>query len=143
MGADPKKKKQQYMWEYRNRKRKVDRLNSQIESLRESVAYTTTIVDGMPKSAGAKDNLPDYVTDHKKLAEELKAEEDLMKEAFSRIAKSIEALDCDNEKDVLNFRYIVGKEPPEIAKAMNYSVRWVWKIHKRAFEKVKIIKSVR
>jgi len=120
----------------------VDRLNSQIETLRESVAHATTVVDGMPKSTGIKDNLPDYVTDHKELAEELKEEERLMLDAFYLIKKSIEALDCDNEKDVLSYRYIAGMEPPEIAEKMNYTVRGVWKIHKRAFENVKIIKSV-
>lgn len=140
MGAN--KKKQQYLWEYRKRKRKVDRLNSQIETLRGSVAYSTTIVDGMPKGTGVKDNLPGYVTDHKELAEELRVEESIMKDAFSRITKSIEALNCDNEKDVLNYRYIVGIEPPEIARKMDYSENWVWKIHKKGFENIKIIKSV-
>jgi DNA-directed RNA polymerase specialized sigma subunit len=87
--------------------------------------------DGMPRGSGQSD-LSSYAATLDKL------ERDLVYERYNRInlymdiGKRIESLPNSNERDVLFFRYIKGLDWYEIAEKMNYSERWIHKIHGKA-----------
>ena len=76
---------------------------------------------------------------------ERKEEEKLYEEGvdqikvYNTISHRISELDNEDERDVLFYRYIKGLRFWEIAQKMDYSEEWIYKLHGRALQHLKII----
>lgn len=123
--------KKEYLGSYRGHVRRINRIESELAELRVMRATISVNNDGMPHGSGQAD-LSGYAAELDDL------ERKLLKERYERIvtyqdiACRIKKLKSENEKDVLFYRYIAGLAWWEIAEKMNYSERWVHKIHGRA-----------
>lgn len=124
-------KKKEYLRGYRDHVRRIRRIESELMELRAMRGSMSVNNDGMPRGSGQSD-LSGYAAELDQL------ESNLMRERYERvvtykdIASRIKSLRSENEKDVLFYRYIMGLEWYEIAEKMNYSERWVLKLHGRA-----------
>lgn len=133
--------KKAYLWKYQTHVRRIARIESDLEELRTMKCYPSAgCGDGMPHSSNNSD-LSDYAA-----AVDSK-ERDLINEKYQRIkeyqeiSKQIEMLENDKERDVLHYRYIKGLDWWKIAEKMNYTERWVHKIHGNALKKFKLPKE--
>lgn len=123
--------KKEYLRSYRRHVRRIERIESELAELRVMRATMSANNDGMPHGSGQAD-LSGYAAELDDL------ERKLIKERYERIityqdiAGRVKKLKSENEKDVLFYRYIAGLAWWEIAEKMNYSERWVHKIHGRA-----------
>lgn len=132
--------KKEYLKGYRTHVRRINRIETELAELRAMRTSMSMSNDGMPHGSGQAD-LSGYA------AELDRQERNLIKERYDRIktyediARRIKKLKSENEKDVLFYRYISGLAWWEIAEKMNYSERWVLKIHGKALVHFKLPKE--
>ena len=123
--------KKEYLKGYRSHVRRINRIETELAELRAMRSSMSASNDGMPHGSGQPD-LSGYAAELDRL------ERSLIKERYERIktykdiAIRIKKLKSENEKDVLFYRYIAGLAWWEIAEKMNYTERWVLKIHGKA-----------
>lgn len=132
--------KKRYLNGYRAHVRMINRIETELAELRLMRQSMSMNNDGMPHGSGQSD-LSGY------MAELDEQERNLIRERYERIltykdiAKRIKRLKSENEKDVLFYRYISGLTWWEIAEKMNYTERWVLKIHGKALAHFEIPKE--
>lgn len=123
--------KKEYLKGYRGHVRRINRIETELAELCAMRSSMSASNDGMPHGSGQSD-LSGYAAELDRL------ERILIKERYERIktykdiAIRIKRLKSENEKDVLFYRYIAGLAWWEIAEKMNYTERWVLKIHGKA-----------
>lgn len=125
-------KKKEYLSRYRDHVRRIRRIESELAELLEMRSGSGMNNDGMPRSPSGKNDLSGYAAELDELERSLREERCERVLIYKDIAKRIKLLQSENEKDVLFYRYIKGMEWWEIAEKMNYTERWVLKIHGKA-----------
>lgn len=139
MGTEERKKeneqKKEYLRGYRRHRRKIRRIEAEIEEIRSMKMHPSINNDGMPKKANQSD-LSGYIA-------ELKEKEDMLYQegieavtTYKDIESQIKQLKEQDERDVLFYRYIKGYDWWQIAKEMDYSERWIYILHARALQKI-------
>ena len=93
--------------------------------------------DGMPHGSGQGD-LSSYAAELHEKEEILYQEGVEQVKAYKDISWRIQQLENEDERDVLFYRYIKGMSWWEIASAMDFSQSWIYELHGRALEKLKI-----
>lgn len=124
-------KKKEYLRSYRLHVRRIRRIEAELVELRSMKVSGSVKIDGMPHGNGQSD-LSGYVAELDRLEQNLLRERYHRVLAYKEIAARIKAMRSENEKDVLFYRYIAGMDWWEIAEKLQYSERWVHKLHGRA-----------
>lgn len=124
-------KKKEYLRSYLVHVRRIRRIEAELVELRSMKVPGSVKIDGMPHGNGQSD-LSGYVAELDRLEQNLLRERYHRVLAYKEIAAQIKAMRSENEKDVLFYRYIAGLDWWEIAEKLNYSERWVHKLHGRA-----------
>ena len=133
-------KKKEYLWGYRRAQRKKQRLEEQLQELRINKMCPSVVQDGMPHGSGGGD-LSVYAAKVDDLEGEIKEAADECIEHLKSIRDKIEQLQDENEKDVLNYRYIRGMKWEEIAVKMDYSWKQIHRFHSKALENFKMTQN--
>ena len=94
----------------------------------------------MPHGSGGGD-LSGYAARVDELEGEIKEAADECIEHLKSIRDKIEQLQGENEKDVLNYRYIRGMKWEEIAVKMDYSWKQIHRFHSKALENFKMTQN--
>lgn len=124
-------KKKEYLKSYKKLVQQVKRSEMKMQEMRMHKMYPSVVNDGMPHASYQKD-LSDYAALLDR--EERQCEEhnyERVKKCIE-ITQKIEALSNEDEKDVLMNRYIKLMKWEDICTEMNFSWKWVHKIHSRA-----------
>ena len=124
-------KKKEYLKEYIGHVRRIRRIESELVEIRAMQSSMAVNNDGMPHGSGQSD-MSGYAAELDSLERELVQERYRRVVTYKDIADRIKRLRSENEKDVLFYRYVKGLEWWEIAEKMNYSERWVLKLHGKA-----------
>lgn len=132
--------KKEYLKSYERAVRQMERGEEKIREMRLGQIIPAINNDGMPHAHNATD-LSGYAA----LLDE--AESQYMVDRYQRlkickeITDKIECMDNEDEKDVLTYRYIRLMKWESIAVKMNYSWKWVHKLHAQALKNFKMEKS--
>ena len=132
--------KKEYLRGYEKAQRQMERCELRIREIRLNRICPSVINDGMPNTSTNAD-LSGYAA---LLDQE---EKRYMKYRYQRamkckeIVNRIEQLSDEDEKDVLMYRYIKLMKWEDICVKMGFSWKWVHKIHSRALNNFKILKS--
>lgn len=132
--------KKEYLNGYRRARQREKRILEQIQQLRMDKMFPCLQNDGLPRGSRQTD-MSDYAARLEELIEELKEERLKCAEEQEKIKKSILSVKNDEEQEVLEWRYLLNKSWEEIAKTMNYSRRYILKIHGRALKNFEIPKE--
>lgn len=133
--------KKEYLWKYREHVLAIKRLESELAEIKIMKRYPSAkIGDGMPHGTNMSD-LSDYAALLDKLERDLQKERYLRIKQFCEVDTQIQLLDSEKEKSVLHYRYIKGLAWWQIAEKMNYTERWVRKIHGQALINFKLPKE--
>lgn len=124
-------KKKEYLCIYLKSVRRIRRIEAELIEVRAMRSSMAVNNDGMPHGSGQSD-MSGYAAELDALERELVQERYRRVVTYKDIAGRIKRLRSENEKDVLFYRYIKGLEWWEIAEKMNYSERWVLKLHGKA-----------
>ena len=129
--------KKEYLRGYRRHGRRIKLIEAEIDEIRSMKMYPTLNNDGMPHGTGQAD-LSGYAAELLEKENELYEEGVEQFKAHKDIMFKINQLENEDERDVLFYRYIRGKQVWEIANAMDYCESWIHKLHGRALKNLKI-----
>ena len=124
-------KKKEYLRGYRSHVRRIRRIDSELQELREMRTSISVNNDGMPRGSGQSD-MSGYAAELDRLERTLVSERHERVQAYKEIIRRINMLRSENEKDVLFYRYIKGFEWYEIGDNMGYSERHIHRFHGKA-----------
>ena len=130
-------KKKEFLMSYQKEKRRVRRLEEQLEELRQNKMSPSVTNDGMPHGTDKKD-LSDYAVKVDEIEQELVAARHSRICAFQEVQRRIEAMEDEIEKDLLTYRYLKGLKWEEVAVRMGYSWRKIHYLHSDALEHFEI-----
>lgn len=130
-------KKKEFLMSYQKKKRRVRRLEEQLEELRRNKMSPSVTNGGMPHGTDKKD-LSDYAVKVDEIEQELVAARYSRICAFQEVQKRIEAMEDEREKDLLTYRYLKGLKWEEICVRMDYKWRQVHRIHAMAIKNLKM-----
>lgn len=125
--------KHEYLKQYLNKWREIERLELELEQLRSRAERITSVIDGMPHSSKGGGFAPaaDRIMDLQKILEKQVLEAiDIRLE----IERKLGCISDKREQTVLKYRYINGYTFETIAELMNLSDRWVRIIHSQAIK---------
>ena len=130
----------EYLSRARTLQNAIDIKIDQLKRLREKVSFlkSPTISD-MPKSTGGYDwtKAVDMLVD---LEGQYQREIGAMMREWMEIKDAIAMVDDARYRDLLEARYINGWSWSEIAKHMDYNIRYVYRIHGLALLEIKVPK---
>lgn len=132
-------RKKEYLKGYVYSLRKAQRLKEQIDALRSQQMFPSVNNDGMPHGNTHSD-LSGYVARLDALISQLEHEQALAVRQYKEIHDRIHKMQEGAEKEVLIRRYLMGRTWEQIAVEMNYSYRFVLKIHGKALGNFEIPK---
>lgn len=127
------REKKEYLEQYQNLKRKINRINLQIDEIRLAKMSPSLVLDGMPHGSETSD-LSNYAARLDEKINELMETHKKSGELLVEITDSIKAMSDEREKDVLQFRYVMGWTWDTISNRMDYSRQQVIRIHNNAIE---------
>lgn len=133
-------RKKKYLRQYLKHKNRVNRIEAEIEELRSMKMHPSQNNDGMPRGSNQSD-LSSYAAVISGMEDELYHEGVGQVKTYMNISEEIKKIDVEEERDVLFYRYIKGKQFWEIAQIMNYSESWIHELHGKALKKLEIPKE--
>lgn len=127
----------EYLQQYLQAEHSINSKLEQVARLRSLAVKTTqSIVDcrvrGAPKNR--MENIISRIID---LEKQVDSEIDRLCKIRQQIEDVIQKVSKEEYRQVLRYRYINGLTFEEIAKAMNYSWRWIMELHGRALKEIK------
>lgn len=125
--------KKWYLKGYERAIREMKRSEERIREMRMNRICPAVIADGMPHASGGSD-LSGYAARLDEEERKYRKARYLRIKRCQEISDKIERLVDEDEKDVLFYRYIKLMKWEDICVEMNYSWKWVHKIHARALE---------
>lgn len=131
-------KKKKYLRGYRKHGKRIKRIEAEIEEIRIMKKNPSMNNDGMPKGTNISD-LSDYAVELDELEQQLYHEGVEQVKLYKDISWKIGQLKDEDERDVLFYKYIKGLKWWEIAQIMDYSESWIYELHGRALQKIKIL----
>ena len=140
MGKAENEAKKEFLWSYRDSVRRLERISAEIEEIR-AMRMGVSAGTGGTGRRGWKNDLSAYAAQLDSLERGLDEEWKTKVCRFKEILDAINSLETSQEQDVLFYRYIKGLAWWEVAEKMNYSDRWVKKLHGRALMRLKLSKS--
>ncbi len=137
MGKAENEEKKKFLWRYRDSVRRLERISSEIEEIREMRMGVSAGTGGTGRK-GWKNDLSGYASKLDGLERELNEERKARINLYKEIRNAMNSLDDELEQDVLFYKYIKGLSWWEVAEKIGFSETWAQVIHGRALEKIKI-----
>lgn len=126
-------KKKEYLNGYRDAKRREKRILEQIQQLRLDTMFPCLQGDGMPHGNSQSD-LSDYMSRYDDLMNELKQERLNAITEYTDIHRAIRRMKDEEEKEILERKYLMRQTWDRIAEEMNYNRSTVIRKHGNALE---------
>lgn len=133
-------KKKEYLNGYRDAKRREKRILEQIQQLRLDTMFPCLQGDGMTRGSSQSD-LSNYMERRDELEEELKKEMLNAVTEYENIHKAIKKIKDEEEKEILERKYLMRQTWEKIAKELGYDRRTVIRKHGNALKKFEIPES--
>lgn len=129
--------KKEILRSYRHRKIATRQILSKLRELEAEALPRAIAYDGMPKGGEPKD-MSGWAARCDALERKLKKAYEAEIEALDRIETAIEALEDPLHRAVLRGHYIELKRIEKIAEEMNFSDKTIWRVHRKAIQKLKL-----
>lgn len=117
--------------------KKIDWKIQQVDSLNNLATKATGTLTGMPRNPSpSTSRLADVVTKIVDLEEVINTEIDRLVDIKAEITEVIRSVENEDYRNLLELRYLCFKEWEDLAREMNYSLRWTYTMHGRALAAV-------
>ena len=130
-------RKKTYLRAYRKHGKRIKRIESEIEEIRNMKMYPSSINNGMPHGSNQSD-LSSYAVALQEREDELYQEGVKQVQTYKDIEYRINKLENQDERDVMVYKYIKGFTWWQIAQLMEYSESWIYELHGRALKNIQI-----
>lgn len=133
-------KKKEYLNGYRDAKRREKRILEQIQQLRLDTMFPCLQGDGMPRGSSQSD-LSDYMSRYDALMGELEQERLIAITEYENMHRAIRKMKDEEEKEILERKYLMRQTWEKIAKELGYDRRTVIRKHGNALKNFEIPES--
>ena len=123
---------------YRESLRREKLLEEEIEQLNTEAQRVTRAMSGMPGGGGDGQAIPRAVERLEETRQKLAAEISKSGALREEIASAIAKIDHPLRQDILTRRYILGQRWEKIAADHHRNIRWIFRVHRAAIEKLAI-----
>lgn len=130
-------RKKTYLRAYRKHGKRIKRIESEIEEIRNMKMYPSSINNEMPHGSNQSD-LSSYAVALQEREDELYQEGVKQVQTYKDIEYRINKLENQDERDVMFYKYIKGFTWWQIAQLMEYSESWIYELHGRALKNIQI-----
>ena len=130
-------RKKTYLRAYRKHGKRIKRIESEIEEIRNMKMYPSSNNDGMPHGSNQSD-LSSYAAALQEREDELYQEGVKQVQTYKDIEYRINKLENQDERDVMFYKYIKGFTWWQIAQLMEYGESWIYELHGRALKNIQI-----
>ena len=130
-------RKKTYLRAYRKHGKRIKRIESEIEEIRNMKMHPSSINNGMPHGSNQSD-LSSYAVALQEREDELYREGVKQVQTYKDIEYRINKLENQDERDVMFYKYIKGFTWWQIAQLMEYSESWIYELHGRALKNIQI-----
>ena len=130
-------RKKTYLRAYRKHGKRIKRIESEIEEIRNMKMYPSSNNDGMPHGSNQSD-LSSFAAALQEREDELYQEGVKQVQTYKDIEYRINKLENQDERDVMFYKYIKGFTWWQIAQLMEYSESWIYELHGRALKNIQI-----
>lgn len=130
-------RKKTYLRAYRKHGKRIKRIESEIEEIKNMKMYPSSNNDGMPHGSNQSD-LSSYAVALQEREDELYQEGVKQVQTYKDIEYRINKLENQDERDVMFYKYIKGFTWWQIAQLMEYSESWIYELHGRALKNIQI-----
>ncbi len=130
-------RKKTYLRAYQKHGKRIKRIESEIEEIRNMKMYPSSINNGMPHGSNQSD-LSSYAVALQEREDELYQEGVKQVQTYKDIEYRINKLENQDERDVMFYKYIKGFTWWQIAQLMEYSESWIYELHGRALKNIQI-----
>lgn len=138
MATKENEAKKQFLRKYQDLLRREKHIEQEIESIRSRYTGHAITYSDMPHGTDQHD-LSDYVAEADDLLRELEAVRWSIINQYHFISASIENMEDEREKDLLRLKYLQGLTWEEVAVAMHYDIRHIFRIHGDALLNLHVI----
>lgn len=130
--------KKDYLNGYRNAKRREKRILKQIQQLRLDTMFPCLQGDGMPRGSSQSD-LSDYMSRYGELMDRMEEERLEAVKQYTDIHNAIRNMKNEEEKEILERKYLMRQTWEEIAQSLGYSRITVIRKHGEALINFEIL----
>lgn len=118
--------------------KRIDCKLQQVEKLHSLATHVTSVFSDMPHSTTPNNKkLEKTIAKIIDLEKEIDADIDNLVDLKHEISDVINSVENVEYRTILEMRYLNFKTWEEIAVALHYTVRWIYKLHSKALQKVK------
>lgn len=137
MPTPENEQKIRYLSRYRRLNQRIDRLLEEQNRWRERALKITSTLSQAPGGGGSGSPIERPMDKVLEIDIEINREIDEMQIARKEIRDTLNQLEDENLKLLMEYRYIDGLTWEQIAEKMDYSRQWVTSLHGMALQKIK------
>lgn len=132
-------KVKQWLWQYRDAKKEVRRLEEELQELIELQESCRAIqYSDMPKGGGSQRDLSDEMVKHEKIWRKICKARYKQIIVFEKVKSAIDRLPTADQRTVMSYRYLRLMDWEKICIKTGYSWKHVHRFHAKALEEIKI-----
>lgn len=129
--------KKEYLSQVYKMDKRIRILQGKIEKLRASLEYHSPSLES-GGGGGSPDKMPDTISkimEYEQHAAQLQA---AYVDKYIEIDRAIHSVEDDTLREVLERRYLLYQKWEQIAQEMHKDIRWIYRLHGRALDCIKI-----
>lgn len=142
MPTPENEQKIRYLSRYRRLNQRIDRLLEEQSRWRERALKITPTLSQAPGGGGSGSPIERPMGKVLEIDVEINREIDEMQIARKEIRETLNQLEDENLKLLMEYRYIDGMTWEQIAVKMHYGFQWVCKLHGRALNRLRIKEAI-
>ena len=142
MPTPENEQKIRYLSRYRRLNQRIDRLLEEQTRWRERALKITPTLSQAPGGGGSGSPIERPMDKVLEIDIEINREIDEMQIALKEIRETLNQLEDENLKLLMEYRYIDGMTWEQIAVKMHYGFQWVCKLHGRALNRLRIKEAI-
>lgn len=129
--------KKEYLRRYMRINREIDRLLAEKERWKDLALKVTPTYSDMPKgSHSGADRVQNAIEKIDEIERMIDEKIDTLVDLRKEIETILNRIQDSRQKEVLHRRYILGQKWEQIAAQMHIDIRWIYRIHKNALQKL-------
>jgi len=138
MLTDEQREKIKYLSQYRYVNAEIDRKIKEIEMWKSKIYNITGTLVDMPKSKNRTNTIEDGISRINDIESNINADIDRLIKIKKDIERVINQVKNPNYREILKCRYLDCKRYEQIAVDKSIDLRWLYRLHERALDAVKI-----
>lgn len=142
MPTPENEQKIRYLSRYRRLNQRIDRLLEEQSRWRERALKITPTLSQAPGGGGSGSPIERPMDKVLEIDVEINREIDEMQIARKEIRETLNQLEDENLKLLMEYRYMDGMTWEQIAVKMHYGFQWVCKLHGRALNRLRIEEAI-